>query len=669
MWMLTAGKSVMFRLDIEGFSHDLQVFEFSAKEALNRTYEVELELVSERPDLDLESLLHRPAFLCFSADGAGLHGQVYRIAQGDSGKRLTRYQITLVPHLAYLAHRHNQRIFQQQSVPQMIARVLRDHGMQADAWRFQLSGDYQPRTYCVQFAETDLHFIQRLCEEEGIHFHFQHRRDGHLLVFGDDQSVFLSPGQPTAYAQDSGMVAEAAVIDRFNVRLETRTTQVSRRDYHFEKPNVQLDAEAREAQVPVLEDYAFPGQFTHRDRGRHLSQRALERHRADYRQSHGRSDQSQMRSGSFVDMREHPRDDYNGLWLLTSVEHLGRQPQVLEESSTVPAADDGLKQGYRNYFVATPWEVIFRPALKHPKPRMTGNQHAVVTGPPGKEIYNDRYGRVKVQLIWDREGQLNEQSSCWLRVATSWAHDQYGSVQIPRVGMEVLVGFTEGDPDKPFVLGCLPNAVTPVPLDLPAEQTRSIWRSQSTPGGGGYNELRIEDKKGAEEIAIRAQRDFFQLVLNDQRVQVDNQRTVVVGGISSQELRREEHHITHGNRLTELKQDDHLWVQGDRHIRVASQRLSAGQEIHLGAGQQVVIDGGTHVTIKAGGHWLTLGPEGICSSVPIIQGGAPALGMAAEPLVPGALPLLKVAFDSIQQRHALMSTRASRCLICEAAPA
>jgi type VI secretion system secreted protein VgrG len=667
--MSGVSKPVVFKLEIEGFAHDFQVFEFRASEALNKTFEVALELVSERRDIDLESLLHRPAFLSFCPDGSGIHGQIYRVAQGDSGTRLTRYQIVLVPHLAYLAHRHNQRIFQHQSVPQIIAQVLSDHGMQPDAWRFALNGDYQPRLYCVQFDETDLFFIQRLCEEEGLHFHFQHSRDGHLLVFGDDQSAFPCPAAPTPYTQGSGMVAEAAVIDRFNVRLETRTTHVSRRDYHFQKPTVQLEAEAKETRLPALEDYSFPGQFTHRDQGKHRSQRALERHRADYRQGHGRSDQSLLRSGSFADMSEHPRADCNGLWLVTRIEHIGRQPQVLEESATDLGTDDGFTQGYRNHFVATPWDVSFRPALEHRKPRINGNQHAVVTGPPGEEIYCDAYGRVKVQLLWDREGQLNEQSSCWLRVATGWAQDQYGSVQIPRVGMEVLVGFTEGDPDKPFVLGCLPNAVTPVPLDLPAEQTRSIWRSQSTPGGGGYNELRIEDKQGAEEIAIRAQRDFVQLVLNDQRIQVDNQRTVVVGGIASHELHSDEHHLTHGNRLTELKQDDHLWVQGDRHIRVASQRLSAGQQIHLGAGQQVVIDGGTHVTIKAGGHWLTLGPEGICSSVAIVQGGAPALGMAAEPLVPGALPLLKVAFDPVQQRHALVSTRASRCLICEAARA
>ncbi|MFJ7312131.1 type VI secretion system tip protein VgrG [Pseudomonas sp. NPDC098747] len=667
--MPSAGKSVVFRLEIEGFSHDFQVFEFRATEALNQTYEVKLELVSEFRDLDLESLLHRPAFLSFSANGAGLHGQIYRVAQSDSGSRLTRYQIVLVPYLAYLTHRHNQRIFQQLSVPQIIAQVLGDHAMQPDAWRFQLSGKYSPRQYCVQFDETDLHFIQRLCEEEGLHFHFEHGYDGHLLVFGDDQTAFPRPEATTAYAQDSSMVADAEVIDRFNVRVETRTTHVSRRDYYFEKPTVQLDAEAKEPRLPELEDYRFPGQFIHRDQGKQLTQRALERHRADYREGHGRSDQSLMRSGSFVDMCEHPRTDCNGLWLLTRVEHIGRQPQVLEESAPAPAAADGFSQGYRNHFVATPWDVIFRPALEHPKPRMTGTQHAVVTGPPGDEIYSDRYGRVKIQLFWDRDGQLNEQSSCWLRVATNWAHDGYGSVQIPRVGMEVLVGFSDGDPDKPFVLGCLPNAANPVPLDLPAEQTRSIWRSQSSPGGGGYNELSIEDRKGAEEISIRAQRDFAQLVLNDQRVQVDNQHTLVVGGICSHDLRSDEHHLTHGNRLTELKQDDHLWVQGDRHIQVASQRLSASQQIHLGAGQQVVIDGGTHVTIKAGGHWLTLGAEGICSSVPIVQGGAPSVSLAAEPLMPGVLPLLKMTINPNEQRTNLLSNYTSRCLICEASQA
>ena len=666
--MFSAVKPVVFTLDIQGFPRDLQVLEFRAREALNQPYEVNLELVGERHDLDIKSLHHRSAFLRFGADGSGIHGQVYTVAEGDSGKRLTRYQMTLVPHLTYLSHCHNQRIFQNLSVPQIIAKVLKDQGMQADTWRFQMNAEYRPRLYCVQY-ETDMHFLQRLCEEEGLHFHFQHSAEGHVLVFGDDQTSFSKPERSTAYRQASGMVAQAPVIDQFKLKLNTRPTHVSRRDYDFEKPRVQLDSESKKPLVPHLEDYAFPGQFIHRERGKQLTNLALERHRADYQLANGRSDQSALRSGHFVEMTEHPCPERNGLWLLTQVEHVGLQPQVLEEAMTDTRAQDGFSQGYRNHFVATPWDVIFRPALDHPKPRMSGNQHAVVTGPPGEEIYCDQYGRVKVQLLWDRDGQQNEQSSCWLRVATGWAHERYGSVQIPRVGMEVQVGFTDGDPDKPYVLCCLPNASTPVPLDLPAEQTRSIFRSQSSPGGGGYNELRIEDRKGAEEIALRAQRDFVQHVLNDERIQVDNQRNVVVGGISSHDLRGEERHLTHGNRLTELKQDDHLLVLGDQHVRVANQRLSATQQLHFSAVQQVAISGGTYLALMGGGQWLTLGPEGIFSSVPILVGGAPPVSLPAEPLMPGALPLLKVTFDAAQQRHALISTRASRCLICEAAQA
>ncbi|MHC8367329.1 type VI secretion system Vgr family protein [Pseudomonas sp. ZT5P21] len=664
--MFSAVEPVVFTLDIEGCSRNFQVLEFRAREALNQTYEVKLELVSD-PQPDLESLMHRSAFLRFGSDGAGIHGQVYAIAEGDSGKRLTHYQMTLVPYIAYLSHCHNQRIFQNLSVPQIIAKVLKDQGMQADTWRFQLSTEYRPRLYCVQY-ETDLHFLQRLCEEEGLHFHFEHSPDGHVLVFGDDQTSFSKLDQPTAYRQANGMVAEAPVIDQFKLKLNTRPTHVSRRDYDFEKPRVQLDSEAKKSLMPHLEDYAFPGQFTHRDRGKHLANRALERHRADYQLANGRSDQSALRSGHFFEMTEHPLGG-NGLWLLTEIKHVGLQPQVLEEAITDTTAQDGFTQGYRNHFVATPWDVIFRPPLEHPKPRMTGSQHAVVTGPSGEEIYCDQYGRVKVQLLWDREGEHNEQSSCWLRVSTGWAHDGYGNVQIPRVGMEVQVGFTDGDPDKPYVLCCLPNASTPVPLDLPAEQTRSIFRSQSSPGGGGYNELRIEDRKGAEEIALRAQRDFVQHVLNDERIQVDNQRSVLVGGVSSHDLRGEERHLTYGNRLTELKQDDHLLVLGDQHVRVASQLLSALQKIHLNARQQIVVNGGTYLGLIGGGQWLVMMPEGIFSSVPILQGGTPPVCLTAEPLMPGALPLLKVTFDAARQRHALISTRASRCLICEGAQA
>ncbi|WP_028622146.1 type VI secretion system Vgr family protein [Pseudomonas sp. Ant30-3] len=598
--MSTSANHARFTLTINGDRNELKVLEFTGEEAISQPFRFDLELVSERPDIDLESLLHRQAFLSFGPQNSGIHGQIYRVGQADSGKRLTRYQVSLVPHLAYLSHRINQRIFQHKSVPTIIELLLKEHGIQRDRFEFQLGSEYAEREYCVQYAESDLTFIHRLCAELGIHYHFQHSPAGHLLVFGDDQTVFPRLPEPVPYLPGSGMAAEAPVIKRFNVNLETRSTAVTLRDYDFNKPHLLLESSTDNLQLPALENYQFPGQFTEREHGKKLAVRALECHTADARQAQVDSDQAFMLSGHFLQLADHPRTDWNDLWLITRIRHEGRQPQVLEEMSGSGAEGDF--QGYRNTFLATPWDVSFRPTLVQ-KPHVAGYQPAVVTGPTESEIHCDEYGRVKVQLRWDRDGQFNEHSSCWLRVATGWAHDRYGSVMIPRVGMEVLVGFVNGDGDKPLIVGCLPNAATPVPLDLPADKTRSIFRSQSSPGGGGYNELRIEDRKGAEEIYLRAERNWTQRVLQDSFIEVGNQRSADIGG------------------------GDNLRVHGDRHISVSSQVLKASGQYQVCAAQQIVIDAGVNASIQAGGHWINIGPAGIFSSVPIQLGGAPMPAM------------------------------------------
>ncbi|MGU9806955.1 UNVERIFIED_CONTAM: type VI secretion system tip protein VgrG [Pseudomonas sp. CM11] len=659
--MFAPANQPRFTLALDSGPNELKVLEFRGKEAISQPYCFDLELVSERPDLALEDLLHRQAFLAFDDQGRGIHGQVYSAAQGDSGKRLTRYQISLVPRLAYLDHRINQRIFQHLSVPSIITLILTDHGIQGDAFQFNLGGQYPEREYCVQFGESDLAFIGRICAEAGIHYHFRHSRDGHLLVFGDDQTVFPRLPEATLYLPGSGMAASEPAIKRLAVRLQTRTTAVTLRDYDFQKPGLLLQTSLDSQQQPALEAYHYPGRFSDRDHGRHLTRRALERHGADHRLAEGRSDQCALVSGHFLQIKGHPRAQWNDLWLLTQVTHHGRQPQVLEE--TVGDSPDEF-QGYSNTFLATPWDVFFRPPLSHEKPAAHGYQSAVVTGPVDSEIHCDEYGRVKVQLIWDRHGQRDEHSSCWLRVATGWAHDRYGSVMIPRVGMEVLVGFIDGDVDKPLVVGCLPNGATPVPLDLPADKTRSILRSQSSPGGGGYNELRIEDRQGAEEIYLRAQRNWTQHVLHDQRVQVDHERSIVVTGTARHELKADELRITHGQRQVEVRQDDHLVVAGERHIRVTSQALNATQQFHVSAGQQVVLDGGVSATIQAGGHWINIGAGGIFSSVPIQVGGAPMTARNAAPGSPGS-PEALVAAAAAQLSLAQVFSLQGQAPFCE----
>jgi len=668
--MFNPANQAHFTLSLEGIEHDFKVLEFQGREAISQPYRFDLELVSERPDLDLESLLHRPAFLTFAPDGSGVHGLVHQAAQGESGQRLTRYRLTLVPQLAYLAHRTNQRIFQHLSVPQIVAQVLEEHGIQADAYRFQLGPViYPPREYCVQYDESDLHFIQRLCEEEGIHYHFQHGASGHVLVFGDDQTVFPRLAA-TAYQQDSGLVADQPVIKRFGLRLETRTSRVTRRDYDFEKPRLTMEAAFHSDFQPDLEDYDYPGRFTERARGKHLSQRALERHRHDYELAEGESDQPRLASGHFLPLGEHPRSDWNQLWLLNEVLHEGKQPQVLEESITSHVdSGDGFVQGYRNRFSATPWDSPFRPALRHPKPKVLGSQTAVVTGPAGEEIHCDEYGRVKVQFHWDREGQADDKTSCWLRVSSSWAGDRYGGIAIPRVGMEVLVTFLEGDPDQPLVTGCLYHKEHQVPYDLPANKTRTVFKTLSSPGGGGYNELRIEDRKGAEQIYIHAQRDWDENIEHDQKIRVGHERHDTVEANSYSEFRAEEHRTTHADRKTEIRANDHLTVGNSQHLKIGTgQFIEAGNEIHLSSGLKVVLEAGSELTFKAAGSFIKLDACGITMVGPLIRmnsGGSPGKGSGAAPVLPGKVKPADADVPGAVLEHRLKQARFSHTPLIE----
>ncbi len=275
------------------------------------------------------------------------------------------------------------------------------------------------------------------------------------------------------------------------------------------------------------------------------------------------------------------------------------------------------------------------------KPRVLGSQTAVVTGPAGEEIHCDEYGRIKVQFFWDREGLSDEKTSCWLRVRSNWAGDGYGGIAIPRIGMEVLVTFLEGDPDQPLVSGCLYHAEHQVPYDLPAHKTRSAFKTLSSPGGGGYNELRIEDRKGAEQIYIHAQRDWDENIEHDQKIRVGNERHDTVEAASFTELKAEEHLTVTGDRKAEVKPDEHLTIGQAQHIKLGTAQLTkAGREIHLKAGQKMVIEAGIELTLKAGGSFIKLDPGGITVSGPLVKinaGGAPGVGSGARiksPLLP-----------------------------------
>lgn len=633
--MFSPANAPRFTLTLPGLVHDFQVLAFHGQEALNEPYRLQVEVVSEKPDWALEDLLNRPAWLGLGPMDVGLHGLLDAIVQGDSGRRLTRYRLELVPRLTYLAQRTNSRIFQNLAVPQILARLLEEHGILEGAYRLALGPTpYPARDYCVQYGESDLHFLNRLCEEEGIHYHFEHRPDGAVLVFGDDATSFPRLAA-TPYHPGSGQVAAHPVVRGLEVGVQTRSTQLILRDQDPLQPRLRLESRTDLEQQPTLESYRFPAGFRDRNRGKQLSARGLEALRVDSQIAQGHGDQPRLASGHFLPLTEHPRASWNQLWLLTRIEHQGCQPQVLEEGLGTPAllglpGDDGWNQGYRNRFHAIPWQLPFRPLPRHPKPRLLGQQSAVVTGPAGEEIHCDALGRVKVQFHWDREGQADERTSCWLRVASNWAGNRQGALAIPRVGMEVLVGFLEGDPDQPLILGCLYHAEHQPPVQLPRDKTRSTFKSLSSPGGGGYNELRIEDRQGQEEIHVHAQRDWDEHIRHDHRSEIGHERHQRIHGNSHSELHAEEHRLVHSLRKVEVKASDHLLIGGSQHLKLGSgQFVEAGREIHIKAGDRVVIEAGTELTLTAGGSFIKLDPSGITLVGPLARlnaGGAPGKG-------------------------------------------
>ncbi|MEO6676831.1 MAG: type VI secretion system tip protein VgrG [Pseudomonas sp.] len=657
--MFRPANTAHFTLQIPAVRNDFQVLAFDGNEAISALYGIHIELVSEHPEFDLESLLSQSAFLQFGLKGEGIHGRIEDVWVGEAGKRLTRYHLTLVPALHYLQFNHDQRIFQRLTVPQIITQVLKEHGILSDAFTFNVSIS-PPREYCTQYAESNFEFIQRLCAEDGIAWHHQHSPEGHVLVFTDNQTFFPKLGA-TPYQQDTAMVAEHPVVSRFSMGFSTRTSTVERRGYDLKRPSLLREGRFKAEFSPELEDYRYPLWIENEKRGKQLARQALERHRIDYQLAEGQSNQPYLRSGHFFDLTEHPRKSCNELWLLLSVTHTGRQPQVLEESgsSDVTPADD-LTQGYRNQFSAIPWDVFYRPPPQ-PRKMQLVTQTARVTGPAGEEIYCDEFGRVKVAFHWDRAELNNELSSCWLRVSSSWAGQDFGAVTIPRIGMEVVVTYLEGDPDQPLITGCVVNKVTPVPHSLPENKTKTVLRSHSSPHTGGYNELSIEDRAGQEQIYLRAERDLEQLILHDSDTRIGHDRREQVDRNSLSLIKGDEVHNTQGVRNTVIGADELVTIKGNSSTTSAgSLVIQVGQRAQVTA-SNVVIDAGTSLTLTAGGHHIVIDASGIFSSVPIVEGGAPLQPLQA--VVGHSSPVIATPLSILTDAR---QRAADYCPLCEA---
>ena len=429
------------------------------------------------------------------------NGIATRLTQGNS-----ECTIEMRPWLWLLTLSRNSRIFQKKSVVDILGEVFGDHDR---SFKNALVLTYAKIDYCVQYDESDFAFVSRLLEAAGIAYYFEHKPGTHLMVLVDDPAKFpvcgnAASGPWESLEGSSEWLADARVDD---VRLDQRAVPdgFAAADYNFITPATALLGTTGKGEV-----YEYPGGFTLKADADVIAKRRAEEQASLAGLLRGTSPLRHLASGTAFTLTKHPADAFNAKYILLEVSH------------------SAARRRYTNSFTAFLATVPFRPERRTPRPRIAGAQTALVVGPDGKEIWTDEYGRIKLQFHWDRIGQRDADSSCWVRVAQSWSGKNWGAFSLPRVGQEVVVSFLDGDPDRPLVTGCIYNGDNPVPYALPDNQTRSTMKTQSSPSATGFNELRFEDKAGEEELFVQAQKDLTITVLNNATETVKKERKVTV---------------------------------------------------------------------------------------------------------------------------------------------
>lgn len=538
----------------------------TATEGVSSLFQIELQVESEGADHDAHDIVGKPGSVQIeTADGGSryLHGIVTRFHQGGRDSRLSHYRVELRPWLWLLTRRADCRIFQGKSAPEIVQQVFDDAGF-AD-YETQLQGSYPQRTFCVQYRETDFDFVSRLLEDEGIFYYFKHEQNRHVLVLTDHLSDLPDcPGQASIdYHTSEGGQVGRDTIQTWESLQELHPGKYALKDFNFEDPGNSLLASAPTAdsiggngKLEVF-DYHI-GEFGVVNDGNRRARVRIEAEEAAGMRIRGRSSSRSLAAGHRFTLQEHFRSDLNGKqYMVTSVAHQLTQPSALRTGEAQEATT------YTNDFTCVPATLPFRPPRTTETPSIRGPQTAIVVGPAGEEIYVDKYGRIKVQFHWDRKGQKNESSSCWIRVSRAWASKMWGQIAHPRIGDEVIVEFLEGDPDQPIVTGCVYNAQTMPPYELPANKTQSGIVTRSTPDGtaSNFNEIRFEDKKGSEELFVQAEKDHNTNVKHDQGETIGNDQKVEIGNHQSIQVGK--------NRQLEVGENDRTTIGKDRTIEVS----------------------------------------------------------------------------------------------------
>jgi len=579
--------------------------QMTGTEGVSTLFQFDLQVDSEGADHDPHAIVGKPGCVKVeTADGGHrfFHGIVTRFQQGGRDSRICHYSLQLRPAMWLLTRRSNCRIFQEKSVPEIVSKVFDDAGV--TDYEKKLQGSFPARTFCVQYRETDFAFVCRLLEEEGIFWFFRHEENRHVLVLTNHMADLPDcPGQATAdYLPIDGGQAGRDTIRTWEKTQELHSGKYSLKDFNFEDPTNGLDASASTTDTiggnTKIEIYDFHnGHYGAASDGQRLARLRIEAEETAGVEIRGESTCRGFTAGHRFTLAQHFRSSMNDKqYVLTTVRHHLTQPSPLQTGDSATTA-------YVNDFVCAPADVPYRPRCVTGKPGIHGPQTAMVVGPQGEEIYVDKHGRIKVQFHWDREGRRDEKSSCWIRVSRAWASKMWGQVAHPRIGDEVIVEFLDGDPDRPLVTGCVYNAQTMPPYELPANKTQSGIVSRSSPNGtaDNFNEIRFEDKKGSEQIVVHAEKDHLESVENDQTITVGHDQVETIDHDQTLEVGNDQSITVRKNRTLAIEGNDGQTVAENRTIEVSgdhTETVSGEMSLTVGKSRTVTISEDLSETIS-----------------------------------------------------------------------
>lgn len=640
MWFFSSNES-QFRFTVSGCKQALEVYQFSGTEQIGANYQFDIDIVCSAENLDLIALQHQNASLSIAhaSQPRFIHGIVLHAVHLKTDDRQNHYRFTIAPQAALLGYRTNQRIFQNKTATEIIQDLWVKAGFNPSSLKIQIKQAFPALNYTVQYQETDLHFLARLCEIHGLFYYFEHSASQHTLVI-TDTNEYCSKLEAAKYQPGSGNNSDESTLETLDWQRQVTPAQSSVQEYDFTNPSFNLSA-VKESSLQEWYEYATG----HNSQQSALNQASLKLQQQQHQKEQliGTGNIRHAYPGAFLPISNHPMAQVNTEWLVLNIRHSGKQPQVLKE----------LANGQSDYRVDITMHPKSQPISLpqyHVKPQPSGFQTAVVTGPEGSEIHTDEQGRIKVQFHWDKAAKGDDTTSCWLRVAQGWAGASYGHFFLPRAGQEVVIGFAEHDIDRPYVIGTVHHITNASPISHPANQTQSGIRTLSSPGGQGFNELRFEDKKGKEQIVLHAQRNWYRKVKATSRTHIGQHEHLWIGGEEKRQIKKNEHLTIQNNRLTEIIGNQDLHVLQNKHVHIDTKWLSkVDQALHVKAGQLLVLEGSSGLSLDAGSSCLLIEPSGIKlqgASIRINGGGSPGnveLPSLAEMVKPAVLSAIQLA--------------------------